>query len=228
MGSLLCKHRQIRHDKHMEFSAQPLDEFLDWLDADWSNFDPEQDFTFFDAPGALSLAQGKEVIELPWALSLYRRETRVLDIGTVYVESWYRDALYELGAQELVGLDLREESQDLRYLQGQVLPFESAQFSLIHCLSQTKLLAKPWAIAELYRLLMPSGRLIISMPLGDGYYTQRDWLALLTYCPFNIKTLRYFYEQNGWFECYPDQVFSQNYSGEISGLGCAELIKGAK
>ncbi|WP_287129356.1 hypothetical protein [Candidatus Cyanaurora vandensis] len=210
-------------------AREPLDGLLDWLIEGLDDFDPQTDSVFFDAPGASSLDQAERVVELPWALSLYRQERKVLDVGSVYQESWYHMALEQVGATELMGLDVCAGGRDWPLLQQPQLPLVSSQFSLITCLSFLPALASQrgegWAMAELYRLLMPGGRLLLSLPLGAGYYDQSAWLSLITSQPFTVLTLRYFCHNQGWVECYPDQASQAPLTGRVQGLGCVELCK---
>ncbi|WP_218081507.1 methyltransferase domain-containing protein [Anthocerotibacter panamensis] len=207
-----------------------MDHLLNWLLAGFEGLDPEGEQIFFDAPGAGSIDQSEQVVELPWALSLYHRESKVLDVGVSYLEPWYREALYQMGAADLVGLDLRQGSRDWSLLQQPYLPLNTEQFSLVVCLSHLTQLGtyqgELWAIREFYRLLMPGGRLLLSLPLGAGYYSQRQWLQIITCQPFEVLTLRYFYHNEGWLECYPDQACQELDVGRVQGLGCVELRKG--
>jgi len=195
---------------------------LDWLLEGFEHFNPQEDLVFFDAPGAPSRGQSATVVEVPWALSRYRRERHVLDVGTVYRLPWYYEALDQLGASELVGLDLQG-----RDLARPHLPLGDGQFSLVVCLSYlTELAAKQgtaWAMAELYRVLMPQGRLLLSLPLGPGFCSHRVWLETLT--GWEVLSLRYFCHHEGWVECYPDQAFAVPESETAQALGCVELWK---
>jgi len=203
--------------------------FLDWL-VDLTDFDPNQGKGIFDAPGAISVNQGREVVELPWALSCYQGETKVLDIGSVYQAPWFHEALAHLGVQELTGIDPKPGSQDGLWLQrGGTVPLEGEQFPLISCLSHLAMFSRfqgeVWALNEFYRLLLPGGRLLLSVALGPGYYSQRQWLNILTRSPFDISSLRYFYYNEGWLECYPDLACQTPFCGEPKGISCALLAK---
>ncbi|MEA2381299.1 MAG: hypothetical protein QOH72_1270 [Solirubrobacteraceae bacterium] len=144
-------------------------------------------------------------IEIPWVLSRYRGEARVLDVGYAFAPPAYLEALTALGARELVGVDLAEKQDvaGLRPVQADLrdLPFADGAFDLVHCISTIEHVG--WdntvygqaaerddsgmerALRELRRLLAPAGRLLITVPTGlaehHGWFVQQPasaWLAL--------------------------------------------------
>lgn len=144
-------------------------------------------------------------IEIPWVLSRYRGEARVLDVGYAYAPPAYIDALTRLGAGGLVGVDLADpvEIPGLRAVKADLrdLPFTDGEFDLVHCISTIEhvgwdntVYGQPAerddggmerALRELRRVLAPAGRLLITVPTGlaehHGWFVQRpasDWLAL--------------------------------------------------
>jgi len=212
------------HHKSMASTSDNLEDLVGWLLDGLADFDPA-DPVFFDPPGLLSLDQSPQAVELPWSLSLYQREGRVLDVGQA--EPWYEAAFRHLGAAEWLALNPQSAST---WLQLSQLPMPAQRFDLITCLSSLGPLGhywgEFWAMGELFRLLAPTGRLLLSLPLGVGFYTQNQWLRLLLSQPFEIKSLRYFCYSEGWLECYPDLAYAP-WTGRPGGLGCVELYKPA-
>src|SRR4029077_2131214 len=75
----------------------------------------------------------ERAIEIPWALARYRGERRVLDIGYAFAEPAYLAGLVDLGAVELIGVDLAEaEVPGLRSTIADVraLPFPDSSFDV--------------------------------------------------------------------------------------------------
>ncbi|HXJ63160.1 MAG TPA: hypothetical protein VNN79_05355, partial [Actinomycetota bacterium] len=80
----------------------------------------------------------ERVVEIPWMLSRYEGESRVLDTGYAFASGVYLSALLDLGIPSLHGADLAVLSvpgmhrvrADLRGL-----PYQSGSFDLIYCIS---------------------------------------------------------------------------------------------
>jgi SAM-dependent methyltransferase len=135
-------------------------------------------------------------IEIPWVLSRYGGERRLLDVGYANAPAAYLEALTALGAGELVGVDLADERLDIPGLRPvkadlRALPFPDGAFDLVHCISTIEHVG--WdntvyglaaerdaggmerALCELRRVLAPRGRLLITVPTGlDEHH---DWFV---------------------------------------------------
>jgi SAM-dependent methyltransferase len=192
-----------------------------------------------------SAAWDDRLIELPWALARYGGQRRVLDVGYAYAEPAYLAALLDLGAAELVGVDLAESHvPGMRTLRADVrkLPFADASFDIIFCISTLEHVGRDnrrygyddnpdergieTALGELRRVLTRHGRLLISVPCGEPqeleWYVQRDpdgWRGAFEAGGFSVVELEV-YEQRaeGW------RAASDQPSRPLTdGCLCAEL-----
>jgi SAM-dependent methyltransferase len=155
-----------------------------------------------DAPtGAMS----ERVVEIPWVLSRYAGQRRVLDIGPAYALPLYLRHLRKLRIPQLHGVDLTDKPvKGLMMDRADVrqMPYADASFDLIFCIStlehigcdnaryDIEALADPdgdaRALAEMRRVLADDGRILITVPFGRrqdyGWFRQYDrkrWDELL-------------------------------------------------
>jgi len=154
----------------------------------------------------------ERVIEIPWCLSRYVGEERVLDVGYAFAEPPYLAGLVALGAPELVGVDLATaEVPGLRSMVADVreLPFDEHSFELAICISTLEHIGRDneiyglgkqqddkgasRALQSLHRVLVPGGRLLLSVPCGEeqelGWQVQRppvDWVKLFEEAGFVV------------------------------------------
>jgi SAM-dependent methyltransferase len=174
----------------------------------------------------LSAPPGDErAIEIPWVLSRYRGEHRVLDLGSAFAEPAYLASLVSLRPRELVGVDLvaaeipgmRTEVADLR-----LLPFEDQTFELVLCVSTLEHVGADnsvygieadrdehgmeRALAELRRILVRRGRLLVTVPAGanedHGWFVQLEpdgWTRLFDEAGFGVADSElYELGEDGW------------------------------
>jgi len=146
----------------------------------------------------------ERAIEIPWCLARCGGERRVLDVGYAFAEPAYLAGLAALGATELVGVDLAEaDVPGLRPVVADVraLPFERRSFDLALCISTLEHVGldntvyglaaerddegQERALRELRRVLVPDGRLLVTVPCGEaqdlGWQLQRpplEWVRL--------------------------------------------------
>ena len=138
-------------------------------------------------------------IEIPWVLSRYAGERRLLDVGYAYAEPAYLAGLVGLGVPELTGVDLvsgvvpglTSVQADLRDL-----PFENGAFDVAIAISTLEHVGRDntqyglasehddasldAALRELRRV---SARLLVTVPTGAGellaeqaVFTPRQWV----------------------------------------------------
>jgi O-antigen chain-terminating methyltransferase len=139
----------------------------------------------------------ERVVEVPWVLSRYRGEPRVLDLGASNAPTMYRELLGLLGVPGLVSVDLvpgpatasRGVVADVR-----ALPFAAGSVDLVFCVSTLEHVGREnsiygvtaelsdggdvAALRELRRVLTAAGRLLVTVPFGrredHGWFVQYD------------------------------------------------------
>lgn len=172
------------------------------------------------------LDDSERCIEIPWVLSRFRGEQRVLDIGYANAEPRYLLARGALMIPFLVGLDLSAAHQSgLFGVAGDALalPFRPGTFDLIFAISVIEHIGRDnsiYGICEqptqefgdleaargLASLLRPGGRLLITVPFGrledHGWFVQYDLrriraLVELSGCESTLAEY-YAYGAHGW------------------------------
>ena len=157
-----------------------------------------------ERPRGLTAPPGvdERAIEVPWCLAR-AGGPRVLDVGYAHAEPPYLAGLVGLGA-ELTGVDLAQaEVPGLRSVLGdaRALPFDDRSFECVLCISTLEHIGRDnelyglaaetddagaaRALVEMRRVLVPDGRLVVTVPCGEeqnlGWQVQRppaDWVAL--------------------------------------------------
>jgi len=167
----------------------------------------------------------ERVVEIPWVLSRYRRERRVLDIGPAYALPLYLRHLRLLRIPELHGVDLTPKPvKGMTVAQADIrrMPYPDASFDLVLCISTLEHIGcdnarygieapddvegDVKALVEMGRLLAAGGRILISVPFGRrqdyGWFRQYDrarWAALLRRTGLEAAEQAYYgYSPSGW------------------------------
>jgi SAM-dependent methyltransferase len=192
-------------------------------------------------------------IEIPWAISCYEGEQKVLDIGYAYAEDRYLEAIKALRIPELYGLDLASrEVHGIRSVVGDVrrAPFRDGVFDLILCIStiehvgwdntiyfQGRLSQDPEgdipAIKEMARITRREGRIVVTVPYGRlhnyGWFQQYDRQRLdKLISAAGCRVLRddlYAYK-NGWRHASEEDLMDVLYkdNGAPAAAGLACLL----
>jgi SAM-dependent methyltransferase len=129
----------------------------------------------------------ERLIEIPWVLSRYRGEARVLDVGYAFAPHSYLLALTELGARRLVGVDLNKAHVagiEAVVADVRALPFEDEAFDVVFCVSVLEHIGRDnrvygladeldeegplAALGELRRVLARRGRLLLTVACGPS------------------------------------------------------------
>jgi SAM-dependent methyltransferase len=168
----------------------------------------------------------ERVVEMPWVLSRYRGERRVLDVGTAWALPVYKSKLITLGIPDLNGVDFAARSvEGVRMAQADVrqLPYQDGSFELIICVSTLEHIGLDnavygtvgkrgedgdvQALREFARVLAPAGRVLITVPFGRPdrldflkQYDQPQWDALLAKTDLRASEIAYYAygDVRGW------------------------------
>jgi O-antigen chain-terminating methyltransferase len=178
----------------------------------------------FRTAGSTS-ATSERVVEIPWVLSRYQSERRVLDIGSAFALGLYVRYLRRLGIPELHGVDLgaaRVGGMVMARADVRHMPYQDEYFDLILCVSTLEHIGRDnvnygvgssddargdyVALAEMRRVLNPAGRILITVPFGRpgdyGWFKQFDLAAfedLLKETQLTAEQLSvYGYSESGW------------------------------
>ena len=130
-------------------------------------------------------ASDERVIEIPWVLSRYRGEERLLDVGSAHAPAKYLRALAAAAPGRPVALDLAPAELDgFDCVTGDLreLPFEDGAFDIALCVSTLEHVGADnalygvegergaggaeQALGELARVLGGGGRLLLTVPCG--------------------------------------------------------------
>jgi SAM-dependent methyltransferase len=151
-------------------------------------------------------------VEIPWCLSRYGGEPRLVDVGYAFAEPAYLAGLVALGARELVGVDLvAAEVPGLEAVVADLkeLPFENGSFDVAIAISTLEHVGRDnsqyglaieqddgsldLALRELRRVLADDGRLLVTLPTGPGellaeqaVLAPNEWVARLEAAGFLV------------------------------------------
>ena len=143
--------------------------------------------------GRSTAGMDERVIEIPWVLSRYRGERRVLDVGTAWSLPVYQRNLVGLQISELHGVDITVKAVDgvtMTRADVRSLPYSDSSFDLIICISTLEHIGLDNTLygtvgrhtedgdvatmREFSRILVPGGRVLITVPFGRRQ--RLDWL----------------------------------------------------
>ena len=188
--------------------------------------------------GRRTVGTTERVIEIPWTLTRYAGERRVLDIGSSFALPFYLDELRALAIPELHGVDLAPRSiRGMRMTQADVraMPFADGYFDLILCVSTIEHIGfvndiygvdakkEPQgdaaALAEMRRTLAPEGRIIVTIPFGaaqdHGWFQQYDeagWRRLVAGAGMReVEADCYAYREDGWHSVDARELATTRY-----------------
>jgi SAM-dependent methyltransferase len=166
----------------------------------------------------------ERALEIPWCLTRYDGERRVLDVGYAFAEAAYVAGLLALGAEELVGVDLAAaDVPGLRSVVSDVrsLPFDDDSFDFALCISTLEHVGRDNAVydvdapredagdeaalRELHRVLDRNGRLVVSVPTGAA--DDQGWQVVRTPEQWIER-----FERSG-FVVYEDELYVRGDEG---------------
>lgn len=178
----------------------------------------------------------ERAIEIPWCLARYDGEARVLDVGTAFAEAAYVAGLRELGASELVTVDLAEPADVIA--DARRLPFADDSFDLAYCISTLEHVGRDNAVyavdapkdehgdeAALRELGRVSARVIVSVPVGleedQGWQIVRpplEWIERFERCGFLVyEDELYVRGDDGWRTATLSEASAARYQGDAAG-----------
>ena len=195
----------------------------------------------------------ERVIEIPWVLSRYRGEPRVLDVGSAHGPAAYLESLAEAAPVRPVAVDLAPAeldgfecvAADLR-----MLPFDDGAFDVAFCVSTLEHVGADnalygveaeqdadgvgLALRELGRVVGRSGRLLVTVPCGapeeHGWFVQHDeagWLDLFAAAGLHVEEHElYALDAHGWRSTDALEAGYATVGSGASGVLCAELHPG--
>lgn len=167
-------------------------------------------------------------IEIPWAMSCYQTERRVLDIGYANAENRYVSKLLSLNIPELFGIDMVHKNYPgIISVVGDIrnTPFPEGFFDLVLCISTIEHVGKdnsvysiPYvgkdnegdfkALQEIYRIVRPRGRVVVTVPYGKSYdygwfihYDGARLKKLVESSKFSLILEDYYIYRSGWQKC---------------------------
>ena len=169
-------------------------------------------------------ASDERALEIPWCLTRYDGELRVLDVGYAFAEAPYVAGLLALGAEELVGVDLASaDVPGLRSVVADVrsLPFDDGSFDFALCISTLEHVGRDneiydvdapredagdeVALRELRRVLDKDGRLVVTVPTGAA--DDQGWQVVRTPEQWIER-----FERSG-FVVYEDELYVRGDDG---------------
>lgn len=193
----------------------------------------------------------ERIVEIPWVLSRLQPGLRTVDIGCS--ESIYLgEVIDRVGF--LYGIDTRPcpfRHRKFRFRRLNIArgtPFRQGFFSQIICISTLEHLGLKGygnrrfadgdlrALAELYRILAPGGRLFVTVPFGrrefHGWfkvYDSRGWERLLSRTKFKVEEeecFKYTGAPRYYQPCSRTKLVRVGYgSNRANGVLCAVLAK---
>ena len=202
-----------------------------------------------------SAGMSERVVEVPWVLSRYRGERRVVDVGYANAPSVYLSLLLRLGVPELLGLDLAvRRVPSLAGVRADLrgMPYEAGSADVVLLISTLEHIGfdnsvyggpaeatagDQQALAEIARVLRPAGRLLVTVPIGvfqdHGWFRQYDepaWRALVGSAPFDVtEETAYRATPDGWVASSSITDVADARYGEpgpgASAVLCAELTR---
>jgi SAM-dependent methyltransferase len=229
---LIEGNRVIRriHLRHIAAELDLIERELAAMRGPWHGFASE----------GTGVGMTERVVEIPWILSRYSGERRVLEIGPTFAYTTYIRHLDRLCIEELHGLDLSTRPvRGIRLVQGDVrdMPYPDDHFDLIHCVSTIEHVGlnvtkygvdalramddgDTAALEEMRRVLAPGGRLLITVPFGRletldwmRQYDLAAWQRLVESSGLrSAETEVYGYsEAGGWTQREEDALPSSGY-----------------
>lgn len=190
--------------------------------------------------GLSTVGSTERVVEIPWVLSRWKGEKRVLDIGTAFGLPLYMHELMKLGASQLHGVDVAPvKIKGVIMTQADVrkMPFPDSWFELVTCISTLEHigLEDPFgtpladktpgdvaALKEMARVLAKGGRILVTVPFGRlehlrfmKQYDLNEWDDTLRRSGLRVVEREFYgYSASGWRRVDgPSELSAHEYQG---------------
>jgi SAM-dependent methyltransferase len=177
-------------------------------------------------------------VEIPWAVSCYRDEERVLDVGYANAEDRYISDLLSLNIPQLFGIDVMpKRCPGIISVGGDIrdTPFPDNFFDFVLCISTIEHIGRdnsvyriPFdgaddegdfkALQEICRMIKPYGRAVVTVPYGKlhdyGWFIHYDdtrLQRLVKSSNFSIILDDYFVYRSGWHKCDKSELVNVLY-----------------
>jgi len=164
-------------------------------------------------------------IEIPWAVSCYRGEKTVLDVGYANAEERYLKELLSLKIPHLYGLDMvKKDIQGMTSIVGDVRKtnFPDDYFDLISCISTIEHIGRDntvycdgrakdddkgdlHAMKELCRITKAGGKIVVTAPYGEFHdygwfinYDEARWKRLKEASGCCLLRENFYIYNGGW------------------------------
>jgi O-antigen chain-terminating methyltransferase len=198
-------------------------------------------------------------VEIPWAISCFQKQKTVLDVGYGNAENRYIQELLSLNIPELFGIDLVHRNvPGITSILGDIrkTSFIDNYFDLVFCISTIEHIGRdnssnplPYegeffedfegdfqALKELYRIVKPKGKVIITVPFGSFFnygwfvhYDEKRLQNLLKSTDFKVLLEDYYIYKAGWYNCNKSELknilYQDNSAPAAAGLACILLQK---
>lgn len=180
-------------------------------------------------------------IEIPWGVSCYRGEKRVLDIGYANAEDRYLSELLSLNIPQLFGIDMVPKNcPGIISVVGDIrsTSFPDNFFDLVFCISTIEHVGRdnsvyhiPYAgddhegdfkaLQEIFRIVKSSGRVVVTVPYGKLYdygwfihYDDARLQRLVESSTFSTIQEDYFIYGSGWHKCDKSELVNILYQDD--------------
>jgi len=175
-------------------------------------------------------SDSERCIEIDFARFYYKGENTVLDIGYAFSEPRWFEMIQSLHIPNLIGLDPAANIKPSGYkkvVKGDIrkTKFSENTFDLAICISTLEHIgmdnkiygygkndndfgSQLEAMKEIYRILKPGGKLLLTLPFGKfinyGWFIQYDLSSLghlIINSNFKSKSIETYYFKKGWQFC---------------------------
>lgn len=187
----------------------------------------------------------ERVVEILLARLLYTPGKNILDVGYAGAMQCHLDMLSALPTRKyLTGVDIVSPTSKIeRYYEDVTeedicaTKFISNSFDLIWCISTLEHLTynrDTAAIKEMFRILVPGGKILITVPYGQFedmgtqlIYNEYRWQVLLNNVS-SMSHIREFYfhhtNRDGWHESQPEELIYTGYADQANAGAAAIAV----